>query len=99
LEGAVYRVPQCDPVYQRGYRDKMALVQPWLDGIKNLYAIGRYGAFKYNNQDHSILMGILASENIAANKAHSLWDVNTDYESYQESTSITKTGLVKEKVK
>lgn len=98
-EGAVYRVPKCYPVYQRGYRDKMAVVQPWLDGIKNLYAIGRYGAFKYNNQDHSILMGILASENISANKAHSLWDVNTDYESYQESTSITKTGLVKEKAK
>jgi protoporphyrinogen oxidase len=96
LQGAVYRVPKCYPVYQKGYREKLAMVQPWLDSIKGLYAIGRYGAFKYNNQDHSILMGIMASENIASRKNHLLWDVNTDYESYQESTSITKTGLVKE---
>ena len=30
-----------------------------LDNIQNLSVIGRYGSFKYNNQDHSILMGIL----------------------------------------
>jgi hypothetical protein len=56
--------------------------------------IGRYGAFKYNNQDHSILMGILAAENIADNAKNDLWGINTDYESYQESSVITKTGLV-----
>ncbi len=96
LQGAVYRVPKCYPVYAKGYRTKLAKVQPWLDSIRNLYAIGRYGAFKYNNQDHSILMGLMAADNIASNAAHQLWDVNTDYESYQESTCITKTGLVKE---
>ena len=47
-------------------------------------AIGRYGAFKYNNQDHSILMGILAAENLAANTRHDLWSINTDYTDYQE---------------
>jgi protoporphyrinogen oxidase len=95
LDGAVYRVPKCYPVYQRGYKEHLNAIQPWLNTISNLYVIGRYGAFKYNNQDHSILMGILASENITSNKAHNLWEVNTDYESYQESTCITKTGLVK----
>ena len=96
LDGKVYRVPKCYPVYKKGYKENLQPVQKWLDTISNLYAIGRYGSFKYNNQDHSILMGILISENIMKNKNHDLWEVNTDYESYQESTVITKTGLVKE---
>jgi hypothetical protein len=92
----VYRIPKCYPVYKKGYKENLNLIQQWLDTVQNLQVIGRYGAFKYNNQDHSILMGILASENIADNKGHNLWDVNTDYESYQESTFITKTGLAKQ---
>jgi protoporphyrinogen oxidase len=98
IGGAVYRIPKCYPVYKKGYKDNLSLIQQWLDTVQNLQVIGRYGAFKYNNQDHSILMGILASENIADNKGHNLWDVNTDYESYQESTFITKTGLAKQGV-
>jgi hypothetical protein len=56
-------------------------------------AIGRYGAFKYNNQDHSILMGLLAADNVIGARRHDLWAVNTDYE-YQESAVIDETGLV-----
>ncbi len=59
-----------------------------------LTPIGRYGTFKYNNQDHSILMGILAAENLLDNRAHDLWSVNTDNETYQEGALITETGLV-----
>jgi hypothetical protein len=61
--------------------------------IEDLEVIGRYGAFKYNNQDHSILMGILAAENIVKNAGHDLWAVNTDMETYQEESRITDTGL------
>jgi protoporphyrinogen oxidase len=96
LEGSVYRVPKCYPVYSKGYKENLAPVQEWLSGIEGLYPIGRYGSFKYNNQDHSMLMGIMIAENIAEEKGHNLWEVNTDYESYQESTVITKTGLVKQ---
>ena len=94
----MYRVPKCYPVYRIGYKEELRPVQQWLEGIENLYPIGRYGSFKYNNQDHSILMGILISENILKNKKHNLWEVNTDYESYQEASVITKTGLVKQEV-
>jgi len=81
----VVRVPRCYPVYRKGYRT-------WLDAIvrhlkanhPNLTAIGRYGSFKYNNQDHSILMGILAAENIIGEANHDLWETNTDYETFQE---------------
>jgi len=96
LEGAVYRIPKCYPVYKRGYKEQLKPVQQWLDTIENLYAIGRYGSFKYNNQDHSILMGIMIAENIMESHQHRIWDVNTDYESYQEATIITKTGLAKQ---
>jgi protoporphyrinogen oxidase len=92
-DGFVYRIPKCYPVYSTGYKDFLKPVENYLSSIENLSVIGRYGAFKYNNQDHSILMGIMAAENILEGKNHNLWDINTDYESYQESSVITKTGL------
>lgn len=93
--GHVYKIPRCYPVYSTGYKSVLKPVEDYLSGIKNLHVIGRYGAFKYNNQDHSILMGKLAAENILENKKHNLWEINTDYEDYQESSVITKTGLKK----
>jgi protoporphyrinogen oxidase len=90
--GAVYRVSKSYPVYDNTYKENLGLVEAYLNTIENLHPIGRYGAFKYNNQDHSILMGLLAAEKIAKSKTHNLWDINTDYE-YQESSKITETGL------
>jgi protoporphyrinogen oxidase len=91
--GKTYRIPRCYPVYDNGYKDNLKPVENFLSSIQNLLVIGRYGAFKYNNQDHSILMGLLASENILKGTKHNLWDINTDYDSYQEESVITKTGL------
>ena len=92
LNGKVIRVPKCYPVYHTGYKKHLLPVQQYLTNKKGISAIGRYGSFKYNNQDHSILMGILAAENITSNASHNLWEINTDYE-YQESCRITATGL------
>jgi protoporphyrinogen oxidase len=83
--GHVVRIRRCYPVYSRGYRESLAPVIEYLKTFRNLWPIGRYGAFKYNNQDHSILMGILAAENICGGAQHDLWSVNTDYDNYQES--------------
>lgn len=94
LDGHVHRVKNCYPVYYKGYKEKLKPVENYLSTINGLSVIGRYGAFKYNNQDHSILMGLLAAENIAHGTNHNLWEINTDYE-YQESATITKTGLEK----
>lgn len=91
-DGKVIRVPKCYPVYATDYREHLEPVQRYLSTHKKLSVIGRYGAFKYNNQDHSILMGLLAAENIVDGKKHDLWSVNTDDE-YQESSKITATGL------
>ncbi|MBI2425137.1 MAG: FAD-dependent oxidoreductase [Candidatus Hydrogenedentes bacterium] len=92
--GQVYRIPRCYPVYKRGYKEKLQVVVDYLHPFERLIPIGRYGAFKYNNQDHSILMGILAAENIVENRQNDLWSINTDYEAYQETAVITETGLV-----
>jgi protoporphyrinogen oxidase len=88
------RIPKSYPIYRNGYNEHVMLIRAYLDTIEGLQVIGRYGAFKYNNQDHSILMGRLAAENIVQQKGHDLWGVNTDYETYQESCTITESGLV-----
>lgn len=93
LRGHVYKISKCYPVYKTGYKKDIGPLEEYLDNIENLSVIGRYGSFKYNNQDHSILMGILAAENIIKGTKHNLWRINTDYE-YQESSKITETGLL-----
>lgn len=94
--GHVYKINRSYPVYSKGYKKILQPIEEYVSSISNLSAIGRYGAFKYNNQDHSILMGLLAAENIIENTGHKLSEVNSDYETYQESYIITKTGLCKQ---
>jgi len=93
LDGQVRRIEKCYPVYSRGFKEPLNVIIRYLRTIGGLSVVGRYGAFKYNNQDHSILMGLLAAQNILTDARHDLWAVNTDYE-YQESSVITETGLI-----
>ncbi|WP_299435098.1 NAD(P)/FAD-dependent oxidoreductase [uncultured Aquimarina sp.] len=83
----IVRVPKCYPVYEIGYREHLDIIENYLTNIDKLIPIGRYGAFKYNNQDHSILMGILAAENIINGTNVDLWKINTDTE-YQEDGEV-----------
>ena len=78
------RIPKSYPVYRRGYQDQIRPIREFLQTIAGLQVIGRYGAFKYNNQDHSILMGLLAAENWLSGKEHDLWGINADYDVYQD---------------
>jgi protoporphyrinogen oxidase len=94
VDGHVHRVKSCYPVYNCGYKENLKPIEQYLSSIENLNIIGRYGAFKYNNQDHSILMGMLAADNVAFAANNDLWEINTDYE-YQESAKIDNTGLEK----
>nr|WP_319398817.1 FAD-dependent oxidoreductase [uncultured Carboxylicivirga sp.] len=95
-DGYVYRMNKSYPVYSKGYKEILEPVEQYVSTIKGLYPIGRYGSFKYNNQDHSILMGLMAAENILGNANHNLNEINSDYDTYQESYIVTKTGLVKQ---
>ncbi|MGX3011739.1 FAD-dependent oxidoreductase [Helicobacter sp. 23-1044] len=71
------------PVYERGYKANLNQIYDALDKFSDLYFIGRNGAFKYNNQDHSLLMGLKCADKILRQKSLNLWEINTDYD-YQE---------------
>lgn len=64
LEGKLIRLPKTYPIYTNGYRDHLKQIFEFLNSIEGLHAIGRYGAFQYNNQDGSILMGIHLADRI-----------------------------------
>jgi protoporphyrinogen oxidase len=91
LHTKVLRVPRCYPVYEVGYRQHIDTISAYLDRYDGLQVIGRYGAFKYNNQDHSILMGLLAGRQVleGENVNVNLWDVNADQD-YQELSMQSK---------
>ncbi|MGB7347803.1 MAG: FAD-dependent oxidoreductase [Pirellulaceae bacterium] len=94
LDGHVLRIARSYPIYEKGYQKHIDSVADYLSKIQGISPIGRNGAFKYNNQDHSILMGLLVAQNILHSANHDLWHVNSDSESYHERTIITETGLV-----
>ena len=82
LHGAVFRAPMAYPLYTTGYKRHVAVLRRWLAGFDNLQPIGRYGMFKYNNADHSVLTALLAVENLLGAQ-RDIWAVNTD-EDYLE---------------
>lgn len=92
LRSHVLRVRRSYPVYEVGYRRHLAVIERYLGSIEGLFAAGRYGAFKYNNQDHSLHMGLLAARAIATGRPEALSEINTD-PAYQESARIDDTGL------
>ncbi|MWV63094.1 FAD-dependent oxidoreductase [Helicobacter saguini] len=82
-DAKVLKIHKSYPVYERGYKENLHKIYAALGEFKDLYFIGRNGAFKYNNQDHSILMGLMCADKILG-KDVDLWNINTDYD-YQES--------------
>ena len=83
VDGTVFRVPRAYPVYLDGYAEHLAVVEEAIQGFENLHAMGRYGMFKYNNSDHSILTALLTVENILDGAANDVWSVNTDTEYHE----------------
>ena len=89
--GFIVRLPRTYPIYAGNYKAALAEIQGYLQRFNNLQLVGRYGAFKYNNQDHSLLMGILAAENVLSPGKHDLWTVNSDSEYQEEAKAEEKT--------
>jgi protoporphyrinogen oxidase len=82
----VVRVPKAYPVYNLGYQESLAQVEQYLRQFSNLQLVGRYGLFKYNNMDHSIMTGLYAAQNIqAGNRHYDTWSINVDDEYHEES--------------
>jgi len=84
-DAVVIRVPKAYPAYFGTY-DRLDEVKAFLDGIPNLYLVGRNGMHRYNNQDHSMLAAMTLVDNLVAgvDDRAALWSVNTE-EEYHEA--------------
>jgi len=83
VDGFVVKVPKTYPIHDGTYAKNIEIIRNYLDKISNLQPIGRYGMFKYNNMDHSILTGLYAAENILG-QSHDIWEVNVEEEYHEE---------------
>ena len=72
VDATVVRVPKAYPVYDEHYDEALRGTRDYLRGFANLQTIGRNGTHTYNNQDHSMVMGMLAVRNLCG-EAHDLW--------------------------
>ena len=79
------KVKKAYPAYFGTYSG-IAKVREWLDGIPNLYCVGRNGQHRYNNMDHSMLTAMEAVRCVKDNLTtkDNVWEVNTEKE-YHES--------------
>ena len=85
IDGCVVRVEKAYPVYNADYRQNVDIIRQSLSRLKNLQVVGRNGMHKYNNQDHSMLTGMLAARNLDG-EANDVWRVNGDAEYLEEMT-------------
>lgn len=92
-DGTVIRQKKAYPVYDGEYRQHLEVIQAYLQKFENLQTVGRNGMHRYNNQDHSMLTGLLAAKNILG-ESHNLWDVNVE-RSYHEDFTKEQWSAVK----
>jgi protoporphyrinogen oxidase len=85
LDATQVKIRKAYPAYFGTYKE-LGVVREWLDGIGNLYCLGRNGQHRYNNMDHSMLTAIEAVRNLRTGRTDKLniWDINTE-DSYHES--------------
>jgi protoporphyrinogen oxidase len=85
LDATVLRMEKTYPAYFGTY-DRFDVIRNFVDGLQNLYLIGRNGMHKYNNSDHSMLTAMTAVDNIVAGIADksNIWSINTEMEYHEE---------------
>ena len=84
VDGCVFRVPKAYPIYDADYAGYLQIVRDFVDGLENFQTIGRNGLHRYNNQDHSMITGMLAVRNLMFGEKNDLWSVNADAEYHEE---------------
>lgn len=78
------QVKKAYPAYFDTYKDIDKVIK-YLDGIENLYCVGRNGQHRYNNMDHSMVTAFETVKNIVSHEKNkeNIWKVNTE-EVYHE---------------
>jgi protoporphyrinogen oxidase len=79
------RIEKAYPAYFGSYSE-FDKIREYLDGIVNLYCMGRNGQHRYNNQDHSMLTAMEAVRAIGVGdrSKNYLWEINTEQEYHEE---------------
>jgi protoporphyrinogen oxidase len=88
VDGTVVRVPKAYPAYFGEYRH-IGRVRDFLSSFENLYAVGRNGMHRYNNQDHSMLAANAAVDCLVSGSTDrtAIWSVNTEDDYHEEARS------------
>lgn len=90
VDACVVRVEKAYPVYDTEYNGHVGSIRKELLNLPNLQVIGRNGMHKYNNQDHSMMTGLLAARNLCGGNWDP-WNVNGDAE-YHEVQQVRVSG-------
>jgi len=85
-DGTVVRMEKAYPVYDHQYLDHVWTIRQFLETLTNFQTIGRNGLHRYNNQDHSMVTGVYAAQNIMGGN-QDVWAVNTEKEYHEEGQS------------
>ena len=82
-DGFVVRYPKAYPVYDLGYLKRVTRLRTYLAQFENLVCAGRYGQFRYNNMDHSIMSALLGVRRLLGEDVDP-WSVNAEAEYHEE---------------
>lgn len=86
LDGTVLHVQKAYPAYFGTYA-RFGEIRDWVDGVQNLYLMGRNGTHRYNNMDHSMLSAWAAVDALLGEgKRAAIWSVNAE-DSYHEDAA------------
>jgi protoporphyrinogen oxidase len=88
VNGTVVRVPKAYPAYFGEYRN-VGAIRDYLSSFDNLFAVGRNGMHRYNNQDHSMLAAKTAVDCLVSGSRDrsALWSINTEEDYHEERGS------------
>ena len=79
-------------MYDEGYRGRIGRIRAYAESnLQGLQFAGRNGMHKYNNQDHSMVTGLLAAKNIISGELpypHDAWRVNCDAGYHEEGERL-----------
>lgn len=88
LDSVRIKIKKAYPAYFGTY-EQFDTVRAYLDGIDNLWCIGRNGQHRYNNMDHSMLTAMEAVRAVASGSHDKapVWNVNTEKEYHEEKSA------------
>ncbi len=94
VDAHVVRQRKAYPIYDAEYGEHVNTIREELESrYPRLWAVGRNGMHKYNNQDHSVMTGMLTAANILADRAiYDVWAVNEDAEYHEEGVADAGEG-------